>query len=264
MNEGSSGGPLINMRGEVIGMNAAGIKMIGYGSAGINFAIPSNVIKNILPTLIQGGRIARGALGIKMQELTKELAEQFGLNEVRGALICSVYQDSTAECMGLKRGDIILYCNNKEINNYKDLQNIIRSTTPGTDLKVKIIRGGQKITLSFPLKEEAGEIERFRSKSTTESYDITNLGMTIQTLTPELVTLYRLGKNKGIVIIDIEEDGLADKAELRIGDIIVAINSKFVTQVSEVRTILVNSKKNGKALFLVKRYGVEKFVVVQV
>jgi serine protease Do len=243
MNKGSSGGPLINMRGEVIGMNAAGFKPKGYGSTGINFAIPSNIIKNILPTLIQGGRIARGVLGIEVQELTKELAKQLDLSKIHGVLVCSVDPYSTADIMGIQIGDVVLYCNNKEINSYKDLRNIIQSITPGTDLKVELIRRGQKITLSCPLREEDGEIERFGSKSTKESCDITNIGMTIQTLTPKLALLYGLNKKKGIVIIDIEEDGLANKAGLRLGDVILGINNEAVMQVSEVRTILVGRKK---------------------
>ena len=261
INPGNSGGPLVNMRGEIIGMNTAIATNTGQ-SAGIGFAIPVNMIKSMLPALIKGGKISRGVLGVNIQELTKDLAKQFGLHSVNGALVTSVISDSTADTMGIKVGDIITYFNGKEITNTKDLRNIVMTTSPGTTCKIDLIRAGQKLTLTSTLKEAIGETYKFGSKSEQQPDDAINLGITIQTLTPTLAKQYGLSEKAGIIITNVDENSLASQAGLHEGDLILEVNHNRVTQISEFRKLLMDSRKNRNVLLLIKRTEGNIFVAV--
>jgi serine protease Do len=262
INPGNSGGPLVNMRGEIIGMNTAIATNTGQ-SAGIGFAIPINMIKSMLPTLIKGGKIARGMLGVNIQELNKDLAKQFGLHNINGALVTSVFPGSTADNMGVKVGDVITHFNGKATTNTKDLRNMVAATGPGTAFKIDLMRGGQKLTLNSILGEAMGETDKFGSKSTKPSDDVINLGITIQTLTPALSKNYGLSEKTGIIITNVDEDSLAARAGLHEGDLILEVNHQCVTQTSEFRKLLTASKQNGSALFLVKRKEGNIFIAIQ-
>jgi serine protease Do len=262
INPGNSGGPLVNMRGEVIGMNTAIATNSGQ-SAGIGFAIPSNMIKSMLPTLIKGGKITRGMLGVNIQELNKDLAKGFNLSNINGALITAVFPDSTAEKIGVKVGDVVTHFNDKEINSTKDLRNLVAATNPGTSFKLEIIRTGKKIILTGILGEVIGEIDRFGSKTSKSSDDVLNLGITIQTLTPILSKQYGLTEKTGIVVTSVDENSNAAQAGLHEGDIILEVNHQRVNQISECRKILTNSKGNSSVLLLIKRKDGNLFIAIQ-
>ena len=262
INPGNSGGPLVNMRGEVIGMNTAIATNTGQ-SAGVGFAIPVNMIKGMLPALIKGEKITRGILGVSLQELTKDLAKEFNLPNISGTLVNTVFPDSTAEKMGIKVGDIITNFNDKEINNIRDLRNLVANTKPGVIFKLDIVRGGKKMTLTSILGEAVEETDRFRSKSSQSSDSAVSIGITIQALTPELARQYGLTEKKGVVVTNVKEDSSAAQGGLEEGDLILEVNHQQVTQVSEFRKALTNNKQGCSALLLVKRRDRNLFIVIQ-
>ena len=261
INPGNSGGPLVNMRGEVIGMNSAIATNSGQ-SAGVGFAIPINMVKTMLPTLIKGGKVTRGVLGVTIQDLDKDLAKQFNLSKIEGALVTSTTPDSTAESMGIKVGDVITHVNDKEVNSTKDLRNQIAAINSGATCKVSLVRGGKKLTLSAPLGELNGETDDFGSNASQHEHAV-NLGITIQSLTPSLAKHYGLGEKTGILITNIDDNGIAAQAGLQKGDLIIEVNRQRVSQVAEFRKIMLDAKQNNSVLLLVKRKDANLFVAIQ-
>lgn len=266
INPGNSGGPLVNMRGEVIGMNSAiatgGGHFGGEGqSAGVGFAIPSNMIKSMLPTLVKGGQITRGMLGIIIQDITKELAEQFHLSDTKGALVSQVNKDSPAEKAGLKAGDVIVRLDGKEVNDTRQLRNLVAATAPGSSVKLDVIRNGKEKTFSARIGKMTAEAAAVPEPSGKTKDQLAKLGVDVQTLTPELAKQYGLQGERGVLISGIEPGSPASMANLQAGDLIVEANHKPVTSIGELQEAL--GKSPGQILFLVKRNGSSLFVVIR-
>lgn len=257
INPGNSGGPLVNMRGEVVGMNTA----MSSDSAGLGFAIPVNMIKNMLPTLIKGGKIARGMLGVTVQDLSKDLVKQFRLSNMNGVLVTTVQPDSTADKAGVKVGDVIISFNDKETNSGRELRNQVAAAAIGVKCKLNIIRAGQTMTLLSILEEANGKIDAF---GINKSGQPNNLGITIQALTPTLAKQYHLTEQIGVLITDVDEGSLAAQAGLREGDLIIEVNRKHVTQLQEFRKYLSEAKRDDSLLLLIKRKDQSLFVALQV
>ena len=262
INPGNSGGPLVNMKGEVIGMNSAIATNSGQ-SAGIGFAIPANMIKAMLPTLVKGGKIARGLLGVGIQDLDKELAKQFKVPDSNGALVSSVNPGSAADKAGIKVGDVIIRFNGKEVQNSRDLRNAVAATTPGAKASVELIRAGKAMTLTATIGEATGEANAAAAEEPASSDQAVKLGLTLQTLTPELAQRYGLGDSTGLLVTAVEQGSAAGQAGLQEGDLIAEVNHRKVTKVGELQAALSEAKEAGSALFLVKRKTMSLFVVLQ-
>ena len=230
INPGNSGGPLIDMGGRVIGINTA----INAAGQGIGFAIPINMVKELLPQLRVSGSVTRGWLGVQIQRVTPALAESFSLDEPEGALISQVFEDSPAEKAKLERGDVIIEFNGTKIENYDDLPRRVASTPPGTKANVVVMRAGKRKQLTTVLeKMEAGEEITLTSHQSHNS----NWGFEASDLTPEGAQQLGLpAGTRGVVIEDVDPEGPAARTGLRRGDIVLEANQAEVKDIEDLET----------------------------
>lgn len=249
INRGNSGGPLINMKGKVIGINTAIYAPTGV-FAGVGFAIPINKAKEILGDLIEKGKVVRGWLGVIIQEITPELAESFRLEEKGGALIGEVLEDTPAEEAGLKEGDIIIEFDGKRIEKHDDLPSIVAKTPVGKKVGVKILRDGKQRSFRVKIRELREESPPTnRKKEEVED----SLGMTVEELSPAIIRHYRLSDDSGVIITDIEPGSPADDAGLRPGDIIKEINRQKINDLSDYQKHISRIKEGKTVLFHIRR-----------
>lgn len=262
INPGNSGGPLVNMRGQVIGMNTAIATSVGQ-FAGVGFAIPVNMIKTMLPTLIKGGKITRGMLGVVIQDVNEDLAKQFHLSEAKGALVSQVQPNSPAAKAGFKVGDVIVGYNGKTVQDTRQLRNLVAGTKPDTGVNVDIIRDGKQETLAATIGTLTEQTAQAGAGPAEGSDKLAALGLRLQTLTPELARQYGLENEKGVLITGVEGGSLAAMAGLQAGDMIAEADRQPVTNVRELEDVLTKAKNQDTVLLLVKRKGGSLFVVLQ-
>jgi len=259
INPGNSGGPLVNMRGEVIGMNSAIATGIGQ-FAGVGFAIPSAMIKTMLPKLIKGEKVVRGQLGVMIQNVSKDLATQFKLSEPKGALVAQVNKDSPAEAAGIKAGDVIVRYDGRDVEDSGNLRNLVSGTAPGAKVKIDIVRDGGKQTVSATIATQIGEAAAAAPPEEGATM-LSNLGLSVQTLTPDLARQLGVRAENGVVITDVTEGSAASLAGLQKGDVIVETARQPVANVEDLDRLLPKGK--GNVLFLVRRQDASLFVVLQ-
>jgi serine protease Do len=253
VNPGNSGGPLFNMRGEVIGINSAIYSRTG-GYMGLAFAIPIDVAKTVEEQLIRTGKVERGRLGIGIQEVSASLARSFGLDKPTGALVSTVEKASPAEKAGLKPGDVILSFDGRPIETSSQLPPLVAQTKPGTRSQVEVWRGGKKQTLGVAVGElKPEQTARAQHKPGTEGG---KLGLAVRPLTPD--EKKELNGATGVVVEQVA--GPAARAGLRPGDLITAVNGQAVKSVEELRS-LVEKSKDTVAL-LVRRGEASIFVPI--
>jgi serine protease Do len=250
INPGNSGGPLFNMKGEVIGINTA----IVASGQGIGFAIPINMAKELLPQL-EKGKVTRGWLGVSIQEVTDDIAKSFKLKDAKGALVAEVMEGTPAQQGGMERGDIITSFDGKEVETPNDLQRIVANTSPDKGVKVKVIRDGKIKTLTVKVGTMPEEITE------TEKAITTDLGLTVQTLTPDLAEQFNWSRDeKGVLITGVDPSGSGAEAGLRRGDLIKEIDRQNVESTEDYSRIVGKAKKGESLLFLIKR-GTRTFYI---
>ncbi len=232
INFGNSGGPLFNLKGEVVGINTA----IIAGGQNIGFSIPINMVKTILPQL-KKGMVERAYLGVKFQEVTKEIAESFGIDKPIGALITEVMKNSPAEKAGIKDGDIIIEINGKVVDDYVVLPKMIASHLPGDTIKIKLIREKKELTVSVTL-----------SKHSEQGTLLERLGL-------------RLSESKtGIVVEEVMPNSLAQQLKISAGDVIVKINNITVETIDQLIGIFSGIAKNSAVTIQLKTKQGNKFI----
>jgi len=256
INPGNSGGPLVNMSGEVIGINTA---IVATGQ-GIGFAIPINMAREVTDRLIAQGRVVRGWLGIGIQELTDELAAQFGVKPEEGVLVGNVMKDSPAEKGGLRTGDIIQEFNNTKITGVRQLQREVAQGPINAPAQVKVLREKQSLNLTVVLGEQPAETAAAPSEGPAETAE--RFGFSVQDLTPELREQLKVPAGNGVVVAGVEDDGPAAKAGLRAGDVIAEVNRERVRSAAEFTRLLGQMRRGSNLLLLVQRDGNSRFVVV--
>ncbi len=262
INPGNSGGPLVNMRGQVIGMNSAIATNIGQ-FAGVGFAIPANMIKTMLPTLIKGGKITRGMLGVVIQEVSPDLAKQFHLSEAEGALVSQVRQNSPASAAGIKTGDVIVDYDGKKVTDTRQLRNWVAATVPGSRVRIELVRDGKHETLTATIGTLPAETAEAGAVPGGSEDQLSALGLKARTLTPQLAHQFGLENEKGVVITAVEGGSVASTAGLQPGDLIAEVDRQRVTNISELKDALTKAKDKDRVLFLIKRKGGSLFVVLQ-
>lgn len=261
INPGNSGGPLVNMHGEVIGMNSAIATSAGQ-FAGVGFAIPTAMIKAMLPKLIRGEKIVRGQLGVLIQDMTKGLAKQFGLNEAKGILVSQVNKGSPAERAGIKPGDVIVRYDGKDVANVRQLRNMVANTAPNSKASVSVVRNGKEQNIAVTIGTQATEAPTRGESSQPSPDQLSKLGLSVHNLTPKMARELGLDIQGGVLIVDVADGSPAALAGLQKGDVIVEANRKSVTTVGELAQILDKSKDSGQALLRVVRQGGSLFVVI--
>ena len=264
INPGNSGGPLFNMKGEVVGINAAIIS----GANTIGFAIPINVVKQILPQLKQTGHVARGFLGVQPQAITADMVENLGLKSTKGALLADVVKDSPADKAGLKPGDVVVALNGKPVNDNSQLTRDVGVIPPGNAVKLEVVRDGKTRTLEAKLAERPDEQEPGPRTSKSGSQDKEQgdlLGLSVQDLTPQLARRAQVDPGtKGAVIVDVAQDSPAADAGLEPGDVVVEVNRHPVNSASEYRNAAKGLKKGETALLRVRHGQATQYVPVRV
>lgn len=270
INRGNSGGPLFNMQGEVIGINTAIFSPTG-GSVGIGFAIPSALAKPIIGQIIKYGRTRRGWLGVRIQSVTDEIAESFGLDRARGALVASVTEGGPAEEAGLKAGDIILELGQQDVQEMRFLPRLVAENDVGAKVELKYWRDEkeQKTTVTIGELEKAEEEGLIDSpvKSTGSGFEIPDVGLTVKPLDSTLRNQYSIAPTiEGLVIIKVEPDSPAFDKDLNEGNVIVEINQQPVTEPEDLKSIIEKAQKNGRksVLLLVNDAGNPRFVPLSV
>ncbi|HEX2277044.1 MAG TPA: DegQ family serine endoprotease [Candidatus Tectomicrobia bacterium] len=246
INPGNSGGPLFNLNGEVVGINTA----IVASGQGIGFAIPINLAKEILTQLREQGRVTRGWLGVQVQHVTPELAQSFGLERARGALVVDVQPNSPAAGAGLQRGDVIVRFGGEEIEDMHELPHVVAMTPPGTEVDLRLIRQGEERTVQVKLGEmPEGQRQAAVGGDTPEG----KLGLAVQELTPEIARSLDLPDARGVVVTGVAAGSPADEAGIRRGDAVLEVNQQKVTNLQEYRDALSRVETGAAVLFLIRR-----------
>ena len=259
INPGNSGGPLFNLKGEVVGINSQIYTRSG-GYMGVSFAIPSNLVKNVMEQLQEDGRVARGWLGVVIQNVDQDLAESFGLSKPQGALVSQVLADSPAAKAGLKTGDIILEFNGRKIPSSSDLPPVVGRVRPGSAADVKILRNGDRMKLSVTIEELPSDDQLARRGTQTEPGANNILNVVVQDLTAREVR--QLGE-RGVVVVEVM-DGPAAEAGVQPGDVVTMIGSRPVTDSEEFARVLDNIP-SGRALALrILRNGNPMFLPIRI
>jgi len=264
INPGNSGGPLFNLKGEVVGVNAAIIS----GANTIGFAIPVNVVKQILPQLRQTGRVVRGFLGVQPQAITADMVDNLGLKSTRGALIADVVKDSPAEHGGIKPGDVVVGLNGKPVNDNSQLTRDVGVIPPGNTVKLEVIREGKPRTVEVKLAERPDEREqtgRTPSRSSGEKEQGDLLGLSVQDVTPQLARRSQLdASTKGAVVVDVAPESPAADAGLEPGDVVVEVNRRPVNSAADYRNAVKSVKKGDTTLVRVKHGQATQYIPVRV
>ena len=269
INRGNSGGPLFDMKGNVVGINTAIFSQSG-GSVGIGFAVSSNLAKQVTDQLKQYGRTKRGWLGVLIQEITDEIADSLGMKMAKGALVSSATEGGPAEKAGVKTGDVIIKFNDTEIKNMKELPKVVAGTPVGKSVPLVILRNGKEITLNVTLGElELAEKENLIGKTPkknvkTKEYD--KLGFTAEELTDQNKEKFNL-KNieSGVVITSIKDNSSAQQAGLTPGMVIIRVGQIEVSSMNVIDEAIKNAlKQKRKALLLlVKVDNGTRFVALE-
>lgn len=259
INPGNSGGPLLNTKGEVVGINTA---IIPYAQ-GIGFAIPINAAKKNIDDLITLGKVRRSWLGVYIQEVTPEIAEQFNLKEAKGVLVGDVIKDSPAEEVGIKTGDIIKKVNNEEVNSPEELQDKIGNIEIGKKANIEIVRNGE--TISFIVKiGEMPTVEEEGSESPKEKVFSVQTGLKVESVTTEIAKELGLPWVKGLVITEVVPGSSADDMGLKQGDVILEANRKEVPSIEEWEEVISKLEPGDTLLLLVFRNRRTYYVPIKV
>jgi len=259
INHGNSGGALIDLHGDLIGINTAILPGNGGGNQGIGFAIPINMAHSVMDQLITHGKVIRGYLGIHIESVTPALAQSFGLKQTNGALIGDVSADGPSAKAGLKRGDVVVELNGTKVVDSNDLRLRISQTAPGTNVELKVIRDGQPKNVNVTL----GELPEKEEKApATENSGSALDGVQVETLTSDIARQLDLpAGTHGVVITSIDPSSAAAEAGLSRGDVIQEVNHKPVTNAHEFEQAIGSGK--GPVLLLVNHGGVTAYVAIE-
>ena len=254
INPGNSGGPLANLDGEVVGINTAIYSRSG-GNMGIGFAIPINMAKSIMRDLIDHGKVTRGWLGVRPQDVTEDMAKALKLPKASGALVAEVIADSPAAKAGIQERDVIVEFGDKEIKSSEELVNAVGFSPVGKSVDIRLYRDGKPMTVTVKVAERTAEVDA--SESGTEMLE--KLGLGVKDLTPDLREQLGLKKNAaGVVVVEVKPNSPAENAGFEPGVVIEEVNKKAVDSVSELKkalgaetdTVLMKVRYRGRSVYL--------------
>jgi serine protease Do len=264
INPGNSGGPLVDSRGNLIGINTAIFSKSG-GYQGIGFAVPGNMARRVMEQLINSGRVIRGWLGVTVQELTPELAKRFGHESAEGALVGEVLQKSPAFKSGIKRGDIILEFGGKKVSSPSALKNMAATSRPGMKVPVKLLRTGKKLRKIVTVGELSSELDEPAHKNEETIHEDVYSGLNIIPLTGDIARQLNLkGDVQGVVVAGVLEGSPTHEAGLKRGDVILEINGRRVKNLEDFQDIVSQTRPDDTVLMYVNRGGRKYYLTVVV
>ena len=255
INRGNSGGPLFDLDGKVIGVNSMIISPSG-GSIGIGFAIPSNLAKNIIDQLKDTGEIERAWLGVRIQEVTEEIAQSLGLTKTYGALVQGLTPDSPALSGGVKEGDIIIEFNGKEVESVQTLPKLVAEANIGEQSTVVVWRDEKEVLLNVNLGKQPSLEELASIENNGSSINVAELGIKIRTISDEDKDRLQLpSTQQGVVISEIDNDSFLIRQNIKKDDIIIEIQNKVVSSTGDVLEIIDEVVAQGKENILIVFYA---------
>ncbi len=270
INPGNSGGALSDLDGNVIGINTAIYSPNGAGSVGIGFAVPINMAKSVMNSLIAHGKVSRGYLGLVPQDIDETLQKALNLKTSEGSLVGDVSSGGPADKAGIKRGDIITEFNGSKVTSSTQLRNLVAEAKPGSDAKVELLRDGKQQEVTVTLGERpknlaaAGEEENGNdNEGSEEQQSSEKLGLSVQSLTPDLAKQLKYEGDHGVVITSVTPGSSAEDAGLQRGDLIKEVNRKSISSVSDFTTAVKSIGKGDSAAFLVRRGANTFYVALQ-
>ncbi len=259
INPGNSGGALVNLQGEVIGINSAIASRSG-GSQGVGFAIPINLVKRVMDDLIRDGRVIRAYLGVQIQEINQQIARSLGLKDVAGALIADVVDDSPAKKSGLETGDVVLKVNGKDIVTSNDLRNTISAQRPGQKVTLTIFRNGKTKNVTATLQELPEDM--VSTEAVKEKSD--GPGFSVKDLSQDLATQYGIRQSSGVIVTDVKSGSEAAEKGLRPGDLVLRVGDKEVSNTKEFRKEFDKYKSGDSVLLLIQRKNLKLFIALDI
>ena len=271
INPGNSGGALVNLNGELIGINTAIFSRTG-GSEGIGFAIPSSIALDIVDSLQKTGKVVRGWMGVAIQEITPALAKSFKLPEQRkGVLISDVNENGPSQAAGIRRGDVVIAFNGKEVQNVSQLRNLVARTMVGKEAQVKVLRDGKEQTIAVKVAERPTDEMLAKKEPTAPKEPVETIkppdnvlaSLRVQALDPATMSQLNIpAKMTGVVVTSVENGGPAEAAGLQRGDVIQEVNHEIVKTLEDFQKASIKLKKDELAVLLLSRQGNNLFVAV--
>jgi serine protease Do len=256
----------VNVRGELIGINTAIFSQSG-GYMGVGFAVPSDMVKSVMDSLVKSGKVVRGWLGVSIQDVSPDLAKQFALPEAKGAVVTDILENSPAAKAGLQQGDVIVSFDGAPVENTGILRNRVAQTPIGKKVKVGVIRDKKEKELEVLIAEQPKEFGRGQEEgpgTPDEEVSTALSGIEVRDLSPNLVQRYGLSKSdKGVVITQVEQGSAAADSGLREGDLVVEINRQAVKSVKDYDRLAAKVGKQDSVLLLVNRQGRNSYFAIK-
>ncbi len=264
INPGNSGGAMVNARGELVGINTAIFSRSG-GYMGIGFAVPANMTRAVMDSLVKGGKVVRGWLGVSIQQVTPELAKQFGLSDTKGALVSEVIENSPAAAAGLQSGDIITALDGKAIEGPSMLRNLVARIAVGKIVKVDVLRDRKTISMNATVTEQPKEMAQTEEESVQgEGKGGALAGVEVRALTPEILRQLGLpAGSAGVVVAGVPPASPAEGAGLQPGDVITEINRQPVRNLVDFKRLTGKLGKKQNVLLYVNRQGRKLFIAIK-
>lgn len=263
INPGNSGGALVNVNGELVGINTAIASPTG-GSVGVGFAIPSNMARAAMQSLIKTGRVVRGFLGASTQDVSPSLGKIFRLPDVKGAIVTDIQAKGSAERAGLKRGDVVVRFDGRDVMDSGQLRNLVAQAPIGSKHRLDLIRDGKTYQAELTVQEAPRERAK-KSQSTSASASTSHplAGVVFDDVTPPLARQMDLPVNSGVVVTDIEEGSLAESSGLQPGDVVLELNRQPIHNFATFQRLADPLKPTDLALLLVNRQGNAIYIPIQ-
>ncbi|WP_447973253.1 DegQ family serine endoprotease [Nitrospira sp. Kam-Ns4a] len=265
INPGNSGGALVNARGELIGINTAIFSQSG-GNMGIGFAVPSNMARSILEQLVKNGRVVRGWLGVSIQELTPDLASQFGVQDAKGVLVSDVLDDSPAKRAGIERGDIIVEFDGKPVDTPTQLKNVVAQAEIGRKTTVKLVRDRRVRTVQVTIAEQPKSVAQAGREDSGEAIRPAGLlsDLEVRELERGLTSRLSLAAGqRGVLIASVRPGSVAEETGLRPGDVLLEVNRKPVDSLTAYEREAAAVSKDPSVLLLIQRGGRTSYVTLK-
>jgi len=258
INPGNSGGPLVNLDGEVIGINTAIVSKSG-GYMGIGFAIPINMARTVVNSLISKGKVTRGWLGVGIQNLSEDLAKSFNYPGTDGALVGHIDPNGPAKKSGLQQGDIIVQLNDEKIKNVNQLRNSVAALTPGKDAELTVIREGRKEKVTVKIGELPAQVGETLDRDGSNE----DLGLSVEEFDQRSGRRPRTSRSKGVMVTEVDPQGLAAKSDIQPGDIIVSVNGKAIEDLASFREAIEKGDLKKGIRLVIESQGMERFAFLR-